>query len=129
MCANIFDRFFHLFSTKNKSIGEKGERAACDFLDSHGYRIIERNWRTKIGELDIIAEYKDLLVVVEVKTSLKLGLVPPEMRVHYHKQRKIKQLSALYLKCHRIYPPVRFDIIAVWWEPQLQIRHIENAFY
>jgi putative endonuclease len=130
VCANIFSRIFHsLCSPKVVSIGEQGERAACHYLESLGYQIIECNWRTKIGEIDIIAKHKDTLIIVEVKTSLRRGSVPPELRVNTHKQRKLKQLTALYLKSHRISPPVRFDIVSVWWDTQMRIRHIGNAFY
>jgi putative endonuclease len=129
VCANIFSRIVHrLWLSKAENIGMQGERAACEYLKKLGYQIIERNWRTKIGEIDIIAEHKKILIFVEVKTSLKRGSVPPELRVNVHKQRKIKQLAALYLKSRRIQPPVRFDIAAVWWDTQLRVQHIENAF-
>jgi putative endonuclease len=129
VCANIFSRFLHrLWRQKTLSIGEQGERAACEYMEAQGYSIVERNWRTKIGEIDAIAEHGEILVIIEVKTSLKRGSVPPELRVNIHKQRKLKQLTALYLKSHRISPPVRFDIVAVWWDKQIRIQHIENAF-
>lgn len=130
MCVNIFRSFFGEKKPKvEEDIGRKGEDAACEFVRQHSFKVLARNWRTKIGEIDIVALKDGVLVIIEVKTSKKLGSVPPELRVNAKKQHKLKRLAQLYIKAGKLTYPIRFDVIGVWWENKIQLKHIENAFH
>lgn len=109
-----------------KIFGGYGEALAYNYLKKKKYKILERNFTCEIGELDIVAEKKDVVVFVEVKTraSAKLGL--PREAVNFYKQQKIKQLALYYLKCKNwLERNVRFDVIDIL---NGEITHIENAF-
>ncbi len=129
VCVSLFRSLFAKKSSgSNKDIGQIGEDAAYDFLKHLHYKVHDRNWRTKVGEIDIVASKDNIIVIVEVKTSKKLGDVSPELRVNKVKQNKLKQLAQLYIKSKHVSQPVRFDVIGVWWEDDIKIKHIENAF-
>lgn len=96
------------------SIGKFGEDLAVSYLKKHGYKIIERNFRIRGGEIDIIALDKDTLVYVEVKTrsSHQFGL--PEESVGYHKLRFLERASKFYRANRRNLPELeRIDVLAV----------------
>lgn len=82
-------------STHNGRIGKLGEDMACEYLTSLGFIIVERNYRTKFGEIDIIAAKKGKLHIVEVKTS-KSSQVRPEENMHAVKMRKVAKLAEFY---------------------------------
>ena len=88
---------------EKKDLGKKGEEAALRFLKRKGYRIIERNYVCKMGEMDIIAKEKDALVFVEVKTRTSTNFGPPQLAVNASKQRQLSKvalnLSGLFT-CH-----------------------------
>ena len=110
-------------------IGKRGERIARQFLEHRGLRVIERNWASRFGEVDLICRDGDTHVFVEVKASRRLGAVSPDCRVDSEKQRRLRRLAQHYLKQRAVEEPVRFDVIAVWWEDNVpRINHIENAF-
>jgi len=70
-----------------------------------------------------------MLVFVEVKTSRIMGSLPPEIRVHENKRRKLESLARIYLKQKSDETSCRFDVVSVWWEAEeTKIRHIEDAF-
>ena len=107
--------------------GILGEMSAAQYLEQKSYRILEKNFASKIGEVDIIALDGATYVFVEVKhrASLKYGY--PAEAVTPHKQYKISQVAASYIKYKALYDrPVRFDVIEVL--DSKWIRHIENAF-
>jgi len=109
--------------------GAAGEHHAARLLESKGYRIIERNWRCSIGELDIVARIGVLMVFVEVKSAGKDSSFRPEHRVNHEKQKRIKRLARVYLKAKRLDSPVRYDVITVIWDAGVvKVEHIENAF-
>jgi putative endonuclease len=66
-------------------LGEAGERYATDYLIKNGYKILDRNWRIRGGEIDIVALYKSTLVFVEVKTRTSTSYGTPEESIGYHK--------------------------------------------
>jgi putative endonuclease len=106
--------------------GKEGENLAVEYLLKKGYKILERNFRTPFGELDIVAKDKNYIVIVEVKRRLSDKYGQPELAVDYNKQEKLKKLAIYYLgKLGKEYP-VRFDVIAI---KDREIKHIENAFY
>ncbi len=111
-------------------LGPRGENLAGQFLRKKGYRIIMRNFRTEMGEVDIIARDGNVLVFVEVKTRADDDPMP-EQQVDAIKQHQLTKMARLYLTRYGTpQPPARFDVVAVVWpvgrEPS--IRHTENAF-
>ena len=112
------------------ALGDRGENAAASYLRGQGYRIILRNFRCELGEVDIIARKGDTLVFVEVKTR-EQDEPTPEEQVNNTKQHQVTKAAKFYMSRYGTpRPPARFDVIAVIWptgrEPQ--IRHVENAF-
>jgi len=114
---------------KHNDIGNFGENIAQNFLLRKGCQILERNWRWGKGELDLIVQDKDVIVFVEVKTRKNLVFGTPEAAVNYKKQQFMYELAVEYL--HRIQHEgeIRFDIVAIVLEPELDIQHFEDAFF
>lgn len=110
-------------------LGKAGEDHAAAFLAQQGYRIRERNFRCRLGEVDIVAEDGEYLVFCEVKTRSGTQ-VHPSLSVHPRKVRKLRQLGLLYLDRHGLTArQPRFDVISVQLtEPQPVLEHIVNAF-
>ena|ERR1039457_2858859 len=119
--------------TGNRSTGALGEELAATFLMSHGYRIVERNFRCKGGEVDLVArDPKDKsLVFVEVKTRHSLSYGVPQLAVTPFKQRQISKAALTWLSKKRLHDTnARFDVIAILLhtESAHSIEHIRNAF-
>ncbi|MDO8445108.1 MAG: YraN family protein [Deltaproteobacteria bacterium] len=112
------------------SKGKKGEDAAAAFLVKDGYKIVERNFRCPLGEIDIVAVDKGVLVFVEVKTrsSNKFGL--PEEAVNRRKQHQMTKSAQFYLSRKKLFnSPARFDVVAVILSGEKEeVRVIRNAF-
>jgi putative endonuclease len=85
-------------SHQKQKFGQEGEALAARHLKKNGYRIIEKNYRTKLGEIDIIAKDKDTLVFVEVKSRRSWQFGNPKAAVTPRKQRKISMVALHYLK-------------------------------
>ena len=113
-----------------RKIGNEGENKACDFLIQNGYEIIERNWRTRTGEIDIIAKKCDTIVFVEVKAIAHCTFDMIEGKINYQKQERILKTSKRFLLNHREYNDkyVRFDVIFVDMDGVEPVYHIESAF-
>jgi putative endonuclease len=117
-------------SKKNLDLGAQGEAAAISLLEDNGYKIIARNYRTKFGEIDIIAFDKETICFVEVKTrkSLRFGL--GQEAISAIKQRHIGRVALLYLKENNFFQrKARFDVVSVIYRegtPQLTL--IRSAF-
>jgi putative endonuclease len=116
-----------------RTTGVKGEEEAARFLTRSGYSILDRNVRTRAGEIDLVAKEGKTLVFVEVKTRRDLeGGDPPQAGVHTRKQNRLAKLAHGYLKLKRIrQTPCRFDVVAVIINDEggvKAIRHIPNAF-
>ncbi len=113
-----------------KALGTSGEELASHFLKKKGYRIIERNYKTPIGEIDIIAKDRDITVFVEVKTRTDVSFGYPFESVHAKKQHKLKNLALLYMKKKRIESPARFDVLSIILRKNgpSEIEHIKDAF-
>jgi putative endonuclease len=110
--------------------GKRGEEIAIRHLQKLGYRIMERNYRCPLGEIDIVARDKDTIVFVEVKSRKTEEFGDPELAVGKAKQKKMSLLSLYYLT-QKHYPPVdaRFDVVAVKMLPdRTEVRLICNAF-
>jgi putative endonuclease len=113
-----------------REVGGYGEQLAADYLTAKGYRIIERNFNCRTGEIDIIAWHGDCLVFVEVKYRKNLNYGHPAEAVSKPKQRSIKQTALYYIMLNKIADTdMRFDVIAILDTGQPEIEHIENAFY
>jgi putative endonuclease len=115
-----------------RTTGIKGEEEAARFLTRSGYAILDRNVRTRAGEIDLVAKEGKTLVFVEVKTRRGLEGDPPQAGVHTRKQNRLAKLASGYLKLKRIrQTPCRFDVVAVIINDEggvKAIRHIPNAF-
>lgn len=116
--------------SNNKSIGNRGEERASSFLESMGFKILERNYRWKGGEIDIIVCKENLIVFVEVKTWPRGDYYSLEDAIGIHKQNRIIETAKIFLAEHRQYNDyyVRFDVLALDMPGQPEIYHIENAF-
>jgi putative endonuclease len=113
-----------------KQTGDKGEERAAAWLCSKGFFIIERNWRTKGGEIDIIAYKNDILVFVEVKTLPNGTMDMIQRELNYQKRQRIIKTSKRFLLNHRQYSNsyVRYDVIVIDMPGFEEVYHIENAF-
>lgn len=112
--------------TNASEIGKSGEDQAEEFLKKIGYKILERNFRTRYGEIDIIAKENGTYVFVEVKTrKLKDGFGEPQFAVNKHKQHHLALAAFTYIKKESLHSDYRFDIVAIC---RGKIEHIENAF-
>jgi len=113
--------------------GRKGEKAAEAYLRKRGYRILQKNFRTNIGEIDLIAEHNNALVFIEVKTRSDLQFGHPSSAVTPAKQIKIAQTAQTFLVKHPVEgKDIRFDVVSVTpcvEDPrQMQVELIQDAF-
>jgi putative endonuclease len=98
----------------NKVFGAGGEQLAADWLVRHGYRLLARNWRSPLGELDIVSEQGTELVFVEVKARHGVRMGAPEEAVTPAKQRRLIRAAESYLMAHhQEQHPFRIDVIAI----------------
>lgn len=113
----------------DKAVGSKGEEAAACYLRERGYKILHRNYRTPVGEADIIAVDNEILVFVEVKTRRGTLFGEPFEAVDSRKQAKIRKIALYYLKLHKLEKQVRFDVMSiVSANGSHEIQHIVEAF-
>jgi putative endonuclease len=115
---------------EKKELGKKGEEVALRFLKKKGYRIIERNYVCKMGEMDIVAKEKDALVFVEVKTRTSTDFGPPQLAVNSTKQRQLSKVALNFLKEKKLGDiKARFDVVAILLSPNgEEIELIRDAF-
>lgn len=112
-------------------IGTRGENAAAAYLERIGMEVIERNWRTERGEIDIVAIDGTDLVICEVKTRRSTSAGTPEEAVSASKQRKLARLAQSYISSAGLSGcAVRFDVISVTViaEDRALLRHHRAAF-
>lgn len=117
----------------NKGTGELGEEVATNFLIARGFRIVERNFRCKGGEVDIIARDPGdkSLVFIEVKARRDLSYGVPQLAVTPFKQRQISKAALTWLSKNRLHDTnARFDVIAILLHTDglHAVEHIKNAF-
>ena len=120
-------------SANNISVGKLGEEIATAFLIARGYRILERNFRCKGGEVDIIARDPGdkSLLFVEVKARRDLSYGVPQLAVTPFKQRQISKAALTWLSKNRLHDKnARFDVIAILLDDSghHKVEHIPNAF-
>ena len=110
--------------------GNMGEALAIRALKRHGYTIVKKNHRSRLGEIDIIAEQDNVLVFIEVKARKSSRFGMPKFAVTIKKQRKMAQVALEYLKqTNQMDRQARFDVVTVkLWPEGPRIEIIKNAF-
>lgn len=115
-----------------KRRGRRGEDLACHFLRKKGFRILERNFRCKMGEIDIVAIGGEHLCFVEVKARTRTDYGMPRDAVNRRKQLKLLRTAQFYLKLHpglADHASPRMDIIEILYRDEgSYVRHTPNAF-
>ncbi len=118
------------FSTKET--GNKGEEYAVKYLEKHKYKIIARNYRKKYGEIDIIAENKEYIIFVEVKTRHENSIVSAATAVDKRKQLRLLKTAFVFMSENNFDKLCRFDVCEVYVKSDnlklKYINYIENAF-
>lgn len=111
-------------------LGAAGEVLVAALYERAGYRVLDRNWRCRDGEIDLIVGHGRLVVFCEVKTRSGTGFGVPAAAVHDEKQRRIRRLAATWLREHGGGRDLRFDVASVVWpsagEPTVEV--VEGAF-
>ncbi len=112
-----------------KLLGKAGEDRAAKFLTGQGYRILERNYRTRNGEIDLIALHQGILAFIEVKTRTNESFGAPELAVTAQKQRRMVKAALGYIKYKNLHQvPCRFDVVAISTAKEQELSLIQNAF-
>ncbi len=112
-----------------QELGVYGEDLAVNLLEQKGYRIRTRNFRFNKNEIDIVAEYDDKIIVIEVKTRQTSEIGEPWMAVTRKKQRSIIAVADHYIREEELDSDVRFDIVSIVHNSyRTTIDHIEDAF-
>ncbi len=113
-----------------RALGKSGEKLAVAFLKKKGYRILSVNFRTRSGEIDIIAEHKNIIIFIEVKSRSTDSFGSPVQAVTPRKQRQISKVALEYISIHNFFDTdARFDVISIYYQnKKAVIDHILNAF-
>lgn len=116
----------------NKDIGFYGESLAKNLLESKDHKVIDKNFYSSFGEIDLISKDKNILVFTEVKTRVSLKFGTPLESLTLSKIKNIKKIATYYLHKNKLYDNfVRFDVIEVFIDlhkSKYVINHIEDAF-
>jgi putative endonuclease len=115
----------------NQEVGKFGESVAAEHLAGAGMRLVERNWRCALGEIDIIARDGETIVFCEVKTRRGGRYGPPAAAVARAKQHRLRRLAAEWLKTSGHHSrDVRFDVVSVSPQPHgaPRVEHVKRAF-
>lgn len=101
--------------TTGRTLGEAGERRAADWYRRNGYEVVERNWRCRDGELDLIVRKARMLVFCEVKTRRSVAFGSPAEAITAAKRARLRRLAARWLAERPLQRggPVRFDVVAI----------------
>jgi putative endonuclease len=111
------------------NLGRDGENIAAEFLLKKGYRILEKNFRTVFGEIDIIAQDSGIVVFIEVKARTDIFFGYPFEAVNPKKIEKIRKTALCFLKKIKKAVPARFDVLSIHFENgKAKIEHIKDAF-
>ncbi|MDR1493097.1 MAG: YraN family protein [Planctomycetaceae bacterium] len=130
--TKVFHKNHSSLSEKDK-LGKDGENRVVQFLKNEGYKIIDRNVRFSIGEIDIIAKIQKTLIFVEVKTRRTAAYAHPVEAVNAKKRQKIRQMGFRYFHTkkykHRGFT-IRFDVVTLIWRENEEpvIEHFTDAF-
>ncbi len=113
---------------EHNDLGKLGEEKAKHFLQKKGYNILAQNWTIGQAEIDIIAEFKDILIFVEVKTRTSDTLQAPEMAITKKKAKLLARAANAYVIKAEHEGEVRFDVISIVINGN-KLDHFEDAFY
>lgn len=115
-----------------EAVGAYGERVAVRHLEDAGYAVLARNWRTRAGELDVVATRDGVVVFVEVKTRRSEAFGPPSLAVTPVKASRLRTVAQEWLTASRLGDavPVRFDVVSVLrpLSGPAVVEHVEGAF-
>lgn len=110
--------------------GKYGEELAYKYLISKGYKVLDRNYNTKVGEIDIIACKDNIVAFIEVKSRTSINYGYPYEAVNWNKRSRIIKASKIYMKHKNIKEyQIRYDIIEVYLQNPVRINHLENVFF
>lgn len=112
--------------SQNKVTGNRGEDLAAEYLLKKGYKIEERNFRTRFGEIDIVCWDGETLVFVEVKTKIGHDFGEPEEMVNKGKLAQVKRMGDVYLQDCGLEVPCRIDVVAVVLTHEGEVERIEH---
>ena len=116
----------------SRARGSSAEELGCRLLEEHGYRIEERNYSRKLGEIDVIAWDHDALCFIEIKSRSSERYGGPLASVDHRKQQRIRKVASLYLMGLANPPPCRFDVLALVIAPggrPVAAELIKDAFW
>jgi len=111
-------------------LGQQGEQLAADFLAEAGLTVLERNWRCKEGEIDIVALAGRTLVICEVKTRSGVRFGTPIEAITRQKAQRLRKLAVLWVKAHGlVFDQIRIDIVGVLRAAsgEFTIEHVEGV--
>lgn len=122
-----------LAKSRRVATGRAGEDAAAEYLLQLGYLVVERNWRCRSGEIDLVAEDGETLVIVEVRSRTNPTRFGSAVEaITPRKCRQVRELATIYLKHRKVEPQsVRFDVVAVTFRQEgivTEIKHLPGAF-
>ena len=118
---------------QRRNLGQQGESVAEEFLRAKGYAIVAKNFRARIGEIDLVAIHRQTIVFVEVRSLSGEEFGDPLATVTPRKQRQIAKTALLYLSRHSLHDrAARFDVIGIQWPTEKndtpRLTHIQDAF-
>ncbi|RKD34417.1 YraN family protein [Thermohalobacter berrensis] len=114
----------------NRITGIIGEKIAAKYLTKNKYKVLEKNYKNKIGEIDIIAKKDKTIIFIEVKTRKNLNYGYPYEAVNKRKRNKIINTAYCYIRQNKLNnTQYRFDIVEVYLNKKEKINHIKNAFW
>ena len=117
-------------SNFNLLVGRKGEELAAKYLKKKGFRVLEKNFKNRFGEIDLIVFKKGLLVFVEVKTRVGSVDFNPEWAINFNKVSRVQKMAQVFLAQNKIdYQDLRIDVVCVCLSREkklLKIDHYEN---
>lgn len=117
--------------SKAKTSGDQGEAAAARYLGNRGYTVLDRQWRCRFGELDLVARSSEgVLCFVEVKRRGPGSIGLPREFVDGRKRERLRRAANLYMGFHGLDCPARFDVAEVYEEKDggLRVAYLEDAF-
>ncbi len=114
---------------EHNELGKRGEEEACRYLSEQGYRILERNWRFRKAELDIIAEGPDHIAFVEVKARESNRFGNPHEFISKAQQKHLIKAANAYAEAEDLQKDLQFDVVSITFKPEFRLEHFKEAFY
>ena len=117
--------------TSAKAAGDRGEALVARYLQKAGYTLLDRQWRCRFGELDLVARSREGIVYfVEVKLRGPKSMGLPREAVDARKQARLRRTAGAYLSCYELDAPARFDVAEVYCEENgaMRVEYLAGAF-